>query len=262
MLFKHAWLALQILPLAINCSGSSYQLPALLSSSFSSRVTAGDVIETILWKIPGGGTSPAEKDLKASLERPTFSRSGSVSSTMLLKHAWLALQILPLDINSSGSSYQLPALLSSSFSSRVTAGDVIETILWKIPGGGTSPAEKDLKASLERPTFSGSGSVSSTMLFKHAWLALQILPLAINYSESSYQLPALLSLSFSSRVTAGDVIETILRKIPGGGRGLKSIPGTTDLQWERQRFFDNVVQTRMACIAGWLLLLCIQIPFK
>ncbi|KAL1440033.1 hypothetical protein MTO96_009854 [Rhipicephalus appendiculatus] len=257
MLFKHAWLALQILSLAINCSGSSYQLPALLGSSFSSRVTAGDVIETIPWKIPGGGTSPAEEDLKPSLERPTFSGSGSISSTMLLKHAWLALQILSLAINCSGSSYQLPALLGSSFSSWVTADDVIETILWKIPGGGTSPAEEDSKASLERPAFSGSGSISSTMLLKHAWLALQILPLAINCSGSSYQLPALLGSSFSSRVTAGDVIETILWKIPGGGTS----PVEEDLKayLERPTFSGSgSISSTMLFKHAWLAL---QLPF-
>ncbi|KAL3213439.1 hypothetical protein MRX96_051686 [Rhipicephalus microplus] len=187
MSLTHAWLSLQLMPLIVDLTLSSLELPAFLDLPC---LQAYDVTWNTQWDQPSGTTSEASRsvDIKPSPSPPDFSGGGSTLATMSLTHAWLSLQLMPLIVDLTLSSLELPTFPDLPC---LQAYDVTWNTQWDQPSGTTSEASRsvDIKPSPSPPDFSGGGSTLATMSLTHAWLSLQLMPLIVDLTLSSLELP-------------------------------------------------------------------------
>ncbi|KAL3181443.1 hypothetical protein MRX96_036918 [Rhipicephalus microplus] len=91
---------------------------------------------------------------------------------MSLTHAWLSLQLMPLIVDQTLSSLELPTFPDLPC---LQAYDVTWNTQCDQPSGLTPEASRsvDIKPSPSPPDFSGGGSTLATMSLTHAWLSLQ-----------------------------------------------------------------------------------------
>ncbi|KAL3243283.1 hypothetical protein MRX96_047514 [Rhipicephalus microplus] len=187
MSLTHAWLSLQLMPLIVDLTLSSLELPTFPDLPC---LQAYDVTWNTQWDQPRGTTPEASHsvDIKPSPSPPDFSGGGSTLATMSLTHAWLSLQLMPLIVDLTLSSLELPTFSDLPC---LQAYDVTWNTQWDQPNGTTPEASRsvDIKPSPSPPDFSGGGSTLATMSLTHAWLSLQLMPLIVDLTLSSLELP-------------------------------------------------------------------------